>query len=87
MFWADIPALNVTGCGINLSESWMLASFLAGINKIEYNPDAGAGDNLCFKHYDAHEVSRTGCLDASLYGPCMSNAHQLALFNQLLSHI
>ena len=72
--------MNVyTGCGINLSESWMLASCLAGINKIEYNPDAGAGDNLCFKHYDAHEVSRTaaGFLDTSLY---RSNAHQLALF-------
>lgn len=33
-----------------------LSSLLAGIKKIEYNPDAGAGDNLCFKHYNAQEV-------------------------------
>lgn len=30
--------------------------FFPGISKIEYKPDAGPGDNLCFKHYNPQEV-------------------------------
>ena len=38
-------------------ESQMVASFPAGISKVEYKPDSGPGDNLCFKHYNPQEVS------------------------------
>ena len=34
----------------------MFACVLLGISKIEYKPDAGPGDNLCFKHYNPQEV-------------------------------
>ncbi|XP_005741318.1 xylose isomerase-like isoform X1 [Pundamilia nyererei] len=30
--------------------------FFAGIPKIQYKPDAGPGDVMCFKHYSAEEV-------------------------------
>ena len=30
---------------------------LLGISKIEYKPDGGPGDNLCFKHYNPQEVN------------------------------
>ncbi|XP_073257134.1 uncharacterized protein [Porites lutea] len=30
--------------------------FFPGISKIEYKPDGGPGDNLCFKHYNPQEV-------------------------------
>ncbi|XP_006794836.1 xylose isomerase-like [Neolamprologus brichardi] len=30
--------------------------FFAGIPKIQYKPDAGPGDVMCFKHYNAEEV-------------------------------
>ena len=35
----------------------MVAYFIIGISKIEYKPDGGPGDNLCFKHYNPQEVS------------------------------
>ena len=35
-----------------------LVSSLVGIKKIEYKPDAGPGDNLCYKHYKAKEVNK-----------------------------
>jgi len=39
-----------------VTEVWMFACILLGISKIEYKPDAGPGDNLCFKHYNPQEV-------------------------------
>ena len=36
----------------------MVASIFVGISKIEYKPDGGPGDNLCFKHYNATEVHK-----------------------------
>ena len=39
-----------------MTEVWMFACILLGLSKIEYKPDAGPGDNLCFKHYNPQEV-------------------------------
>lgn len=39
-----------------LSESRTFSCFFVGISKIEYKPDGGPGDNLCFKHYNSQEV-------------------------------
>lgn len=41
----------------------MVASIFVGISKIEYKPDGGPGDNLCFKHYNATEVHKFSFVD------------------------
>lgn len=44
-------------CLCVLSEYRTFDCFVLGISKIEYKPDGGPGDNLCFKHYNAQEVT------------------------------
>lgn len=41
----------------------MFACILLGISKIEYKPDAGPGDTLCFKHYNPQEVTASNFID------------------------
>ena len=52
----------VTGFSSVIKRVWYILSLnvyflLLGINKIEYKPDGGPGDNLCFKHYNPQEVN------------------------------
>lgn len=55
--FCETAALQHRVCHLKLTEVWMFACILLGISKIEYKPDAGPGDNLCFKHYNPQEVT------------------------------
>lgn len=62
----------------HLTEVWMFACILLGISKIEYKPDAGPGDNLCFKHYNPQEVMIILKITYMYHGPTQANARRYA---------
>ena len=62
----------------------MVHPCFAGIGKIEYKPDAPPGEVLCFRHYNAQQVSK--CVLVSLGRPSFP-ARRVCLSKLVCSNI
>lgn len=58
----------------------MTSKYFPGINRIEYQPNAGPEDTMVFKHYNPEEVIEGKTMEEWLkFAPCFSSTFRLVI--------